>query len=147
MILGFVKVLQRFFPSYIFFAWIMFISLVSSIFELKVSQFQVLNLLHFIMFSLFYTSVWPISIIFGIFLLQMFFFPCIGLLSHFLFKLFSYPCTSHFSIWNSIHFPFLFMFFHSTVTSLFWFYSTFFLLSFMMRWLIFVLLTHFIQVC
>jgi len=78
---------------------------------------------------------------------KCFFFPCIGLLSYFLFKLFSYPCTSHFSIWNSIHFPFLFMFFHSTVTSLFWFYSTFFLLSFMMRWLIFVLLTHFIQVC
>jgi hypothetical protein len=133
--------LQRFCPSFISVAWIMFISLVSSIFELKV-----LNLLHFIMSSLFYILVWPISIVLGILLIASVFFPCIGLLFHFLFKLFSYPCTLPFSIWGSIHFHFLFMFFHSIVIFLFWFYSTFFLLSFMMRWLIFVLLTHFIQV-
>ncbi len=147
MILGFVKVLQRFCPSYIFFAWIMFISLVSSIFELKVSQFQVLNLLHFIMFSLFYTSVWPISIIFGIFLIANVFFPLYRFVVSFSFQVIFISLHFTFFHLKFYPFPFLFMFFHSIVTSLFWFYSTFFLLSFMMRWLIFVLLTHFIQVC
>lgn len=74
----------------------MFISLVSSIFELKVSQFQVLNLLHFIMFSLFYTSVWPISIIFGIFLIANVFFPLYRFVVSFSFQV----------IFISLHFTF-----------------------------------------
>ncbi len=80
----------------------MFISSISSIFELKVFQLKVLNLLHFIMSSLFYILVWPIFIIFGILLIASVFFPWVFVVS------FSFKVT-----FISLHFTFFHLRFYS----------------------------------